>query len=184
MVKFECAICCNKFTRKNLYSLCSSCNSDDKRTCATCLSKLVKIKGIEIDSPRLTITAMCPWCRGTIPQHTIIANRFSKTYQYYRRIYYQHVLATQLLTMDRSDLASAVRHFRHAPAVAPVIYRAWYAQRRLRPTSLDVQTQAEYHNRASDGAREVAASLEVGEPARQRPPEGDWEHDTTGVIDS
>ena len=183
MVK-ECAICCEACEDNDLHVVCPLCISSDKLTCSKCWGKLVTIKGIHIDSPRVQITAKCPFCRGTISQRTIIEHRISQTYHYFKSLYYQHVLATQLLTMDRTDLLEAVRHFRHAPTTAPVIYRAWYAQRRLRPTSLDVQIQAEYHNRASDGAREVAASLEVGEPARQRPPEGDWEHDTTGVIDS
>ena len=181
MVK-ECAICCEECEDNDLHVVCPVCVSEDKLTCSKCWAKLVKIKGIHIDSPRLQITAKCPFCRGTISQRTIIQHQVSQTYQYYKSLYYQHVLATQLLTMDRTDLLDAVRHFRHAPTTAPVIYGAWYAQRSLRPTVLEVQTQAQFHNTASVGARAVAAS--VGQPARQPPPEGvdDWEHDTAGVI--
>ena len=169
MVKLDCAICCNKFTRKKLHFLCSTCTAEDKNTCANCWAKLVDVRGIHIDSTRLNIHITCPWCREHISHRTIIQHPFSQTYQYYKSIYYQHVLATQLLCMDRTDLREAIWHYQEAADVAPMVYNAWYAQRRLRPTRLELQVQAEYHNRASAAARELADRL--GTPAGEPPPE-------------
>lgn len=175
MVKFDCAICFKKFTRKNLHSLCNTCTGSDKKSCSSCLGKMVEIRGIHIDSPALNITIKCPWCRQLIPQSQIIQNRFSKTYQYYKAIYYQHALATQLLLMDRTDLREAVWHYQHAAEVATDVFNAWYAQRRLRPTRLELRIQAQYHNGASEAAR-----ARTGQP---QPRDGShWDVDT-GDID-
>jgi hypothetical protein len=174
MVK-ECAICCEECEENDLHVVCPVCIAEDKQTCSKCWGKLVRIKGIHIDSPGLHITAKCPFCRGTIAQRTIIEHPISQTFHYYRSLYYQHILATQLLTMDRTDLLEAVRHFRYAPEAAPVIYSAWYSARRQRPTRLDEQVQAQHHNAASADARERVTG--------QTPPDGldDWSNDT-GVI--
>lgn len=182
MVKLDCAICCHKFTRKNLHFLCSNCTADDKHTCSNCWAKLVDVRGIHIDSPRLSIQITCPWCRETISQGSIISHRFAKSYHYYKAIYRKFALATQLLCMDRVDLREAVWHYQEAAELAPMVYRLWYEQRRLRPTRLELGVQILYHNGASWRARGQAEAR--GWAGAPEPPEGedDWSNDTQESI--
>ena len=151
MVK-HCSLCCRKRTAKNLHALCTRCVSEDKQTCSECWSKLVELRGTHIDSPSLHICITCPWCRGVITERRIIEHPFSRSYHFFKAIYPKHVVAIQLLSMDRLDLSRIVDGFRHTPDHVEQPYLAWRTIRRGRPTDLEVSVQVRYHNEATAAA--------------------------------
>jgi len=148
MVKLRCSLCCEKYTRKNLHTICTNCTDLDKLICSSCCSKLIQTKGVPILSTKVTTFIRCPFCRAVLNQDDIEQTTYGNTYTWYRTSYKRQKILVQLLATDRADLWD-VRNSIISPLreimLADRAFNRWVANRLLRPTQLDPDIQASFN---------------------------------------